>query len=112
MSQPFHQHLWFDGPHGEALSAMISGDLGWLMYLREPGDAGFSSRNPEYVGPDDAFVDYVIDNGQLDQYPASWALPLPLVMQAIEHFRSTGLPPLFITWHNDSQDGRTPGPAA
>ncbi|WP_430540519.1 Imm1 family immunity protein [Pseudoxanthomonas japonensis] len=94
------------------LSALISGDFGWLLYLRESGDGGFSSRNPEYDGPDDALIDCVIDNGQLDQYPASWALPLPLVMKAIEYFQSNGLPPPFIVWHNDSGDGEAPGPVA
>lgn len=86
------------------LSALINADSGWLMYLRKPGDAGFSSRNPQYDGPADALIEYVIDNGQCDQYPASWALPVPVIMQAIEYFQSTGLQPPFIAWHNDSHD--------
>jgi hypothetical protein len=41
-------------PEGPILCALINGELGWLMYLREEGDSGFSSRNPNYDGPADA----------------------------------------------------------
>ena len=111
MSEPSHQHLWFDGPHGQMLSVLINGDSGWLMYIRQPGDAGFSSRNPEYDGPANALIDYVIDNGQRDQYPASWALPVPLIMRAIEYFQSAGLRPPFIAWHDDSHGEWAPATA-
>jgi hypothetical protein len=112
MSQSAYQELWIYGPYQQSLCALINGDVGWLMYLREPGDAGFSSRNPNYNGPEDAFIDYVLSNGQRDQYPASWALPLSIVMRAIEQFQSSGLPPDFIVWHNESGDGFLPGPMA
>jgi len=41
------------------------------MFLRENGDAGFSSRNSSYSGSPDALIDYYLDNGQHDQYPAA-----------------------------------------
>ncbi len=99
------QEIWVDGPSGRMLCALISGDVGWLMYLREPGDAGFSSRNPAYVGPRQALISYVRANGQLDEYPAAWAYPVATVQKAIEHFRIHGRAPTFIAWHNDSGDG-------
>lgn len=112
MPQSPYQDLCIHGPHEQSLYVLINGDVGWLMYLREPGDAGFSSRNPDYAGPEDAMIDYELSNGQADEYPASWALPLPLIMRAIEYFRSEGLPPPFVVWHNDSEDGTSPGPKA
>ena len=75
------------------------------MYLREPGDAGFSSRNPDYAGPENATVEYQLSNGQRDEYPASWALSLDLVQRALAYFESRKEPPPFILWHNDSEDG-------
>lgn len=102
------RELWYTGPNGQRLCALINGEVGWLMYLREPGDAGFSSRNPSYTGPADATIDYVLSNGQVDSYPASWAYPIDIVMQAIDHFRSEGLPASFISWHNDANDKEEP----
>lgn len=82
------------------------------MYLRENGDAGFSTRNPSYSGSPDALIDYYLDNGQHDQYPAAWALPVAEVQRAIEHFIIHSEPPSWLTWHNDSGDGVTLGNAA
>jgi len=77
--------LWASAPAGESLCGLINGQVGWLMYLRESGDAGFSSRNQDYTGPAERVIDYYLDNGQHDRYPAAWALRL--------------------VWHNDSEDG-------
>jgi hypothetical protein len=49
MSSPFRDET-VESANGAVLYALINGDLGWLMYLRESGDAGFSSRNPDYSG--------------------------------------------------------------
>ena len=94
-----------EAPNGSSLCALINGDLGWLMFLRAPGDAGFSSRNPGYVGAPDATISYVLSNGQVDSYPASWALPVATVEQALFFFRRHARPPTYITWHNDANDG-------
>lgn len=80
------------------------------MNLREPGDAGFGSRNPDYDGPPGRTLDYMLSNGQIDAYPASWSYPAAVVMQALEDFRANGLPLSFIVWHNESGDGQAPGP--
>lgn len=75
------------------------------MYLRENGDAGFSSRNPDYNGSESEVIEYVLNNGQRDIYPASWALPISVVERALEFFRKEHRPPPFVYWHNDSEDG-------
>jgi len=85
----------------QSLCALINGDRGWLMYLREAGDSGFSSRNPVYDGPVDATIEYYLDNGQRDEYPASWAYPLEEVKRALDYFRREEKLPPFITWHPD-----------
>jgi hypothetical protein len=100
MSSPFDE-VWVHSPDGQALCAMINGDRGWLMYLREEGDSGFSSRNPEYAGSPDAEIEYELSNGQHDFYPASWALPLPIVQQALAYFEQFHQPPPFVVWHQD-----------
>jgi hypothetical protein len=93
--------IWKQHDNGASLSALINGELGWWMLLRFEGDAGLSSRNPDYDGPDEAMIEYRLDNGQHDLYPASWALPTKTVLRAVEHFRQTGRPAPFVTWHDD-----------
>jgi hypothetical protein len=95
-----------ESPDGQSLCALINGDCGWLMYLRHrDGDPGFSSRNPNYTGSCNATIEYVLSNGQVDEYPASWAYPTAEVERALEFFRKERVPPPFIRWHNDSDDG-------
>ena len=101
--------LWAHAAPDQSLVALISGTVGWLMFLRENGDAGFSSRNPSFSGDPDALVDYYLDNGQHDQYPASWALPIEEVQRAMEHFITKAQPADWLTWHNDSGDGAVIG---
>ena len=86
-----------------AMMALINGDWGWLMYLREEGDSGFSSRNPDYIGTDDdgKMMDFLLSNGQLDHYPLSYVLPVEQVMKALTYFEKHHELPEFITWHDD-----------
>ncbi len=107
------REIWIELPDGQSLCALMNGDIGWLMYLRhKDGDAGFSSRNPNYEGDPGAMVDYRLDNGQIDEYPREWALPLATVEKALAFFELNHSPPPFISWHNDSGDGVVIGKGA
>jgi hypothetical protein len=98
---PPYREVWENKPDGRALCALINGDRGWLMWLSEPGDTGYSSRNPAYDGPEEAVIEYILTNGQRDEYPASWALPVEIVERALAHFRETGDRAPFVEWHAD-----------
>ena len=93
--------VWLEAPDGQSLCALINGGVGWLMYLREPGDAGFSSRNPSYKGDPEARIEYLLTNGQLDSYPAAWALPVDELRKALDYFEREHRRPPFIEWHQD-----------
>jgi len=95
--------LW--SPDEQILHVLINSDVGFLMYLREPGDAGFTSRNPAYEGPEDATIEYRLSNGQRDEYPASWALPISVIDEAIAYFKREAKKPPFVQWHDDSIGG-------
>jgi hypothetical protein len=107
---------------GPALFAMLNGNVGWLMYLRhDDGDTGFRSHNAEFEGSDPApgspafvsrfngelvaVIEYRLSNGQVDQYPASWALPEQEIMRALEYFvvYQGGRAP-FVRWHGDADE--------
>ena len=71
------------------------------MYLREPGDSGFSSRDPAYDGAEDAVTSYRLANGQVDDYPTSWSLPQNDLLAAIEYFVETLEMAPSIAWHEN-----------
>ncbi|MEO3946880.1 hypothetical protein [Gorillibacterium sp. CAU 1737] len=101
-----YQEIWVTNePDEQTVVALLNGEYGWLMYLREEGDAGFSSRNPDYAGPEEATMEFFLSNGQCDEYPMAWVLPVERVYAAIEYFKIHHKPPAFIVWHNDSNDG-------
>lgn len=78
------------------------GASGWLMYLREEGDSGLSSRNLDYRGAEDVVQEYYLDNGQRDEYPLSWALPVVEIQRAMENFLVEEQPAPWISWHVDA----------
>ena len=93
--------LWFEREDGKILTAMVNGDRGWLMYRVAEDDAGYSSRDPTYAGPEEAVLPYILDNGQQDEYPVSWTLPIEEVMRATEYFLQTGEKAPWVIWHDD-----------
>jgi len=105
---------------GSALVALLNRSTGWLMHLRHYGDVGFSSRNPAFDASAAArsnpasisrwggalvpMIEYRMSNGQLDQYPASWALSEKEVTCALEYFvEHQGARAPFVVWHDDGQ---------
>ena len=97
------REIWLTIADGPSLCALMNGNVGWLMYLRENGDAGFSSRNPRYEGSPSAMLEYYLSNGQRDVYPASWALDEEEIVRALEYFVEHRDRPPFVLWHDDSQ---------
>jgi hypothetical protein len=96
------REVWIEVKDGPALCALFNGRIGWLMYMHESGDAGFSSRNLDYEGKADAMLEYRLGNGQHDFYPANWALPENGVIKALEYFVECQQRAPFIQWHDDS----------
>ena len=99
-SEKFRE-VWLYAEGGSALCALCNGKSGWLMYLREDGDAGFSTRNPRYQGEPDATTEYRLDNGQVDSYPAAWALPESELLEALKYFLECGDRSPSVHWHNN-----------
>lgn len=105
--RPQYAELWVTLPSGRTICALINGDLGWLMVPREGDSADLVSRNPTYAGDPQAEIEYRLDNGQLDRYPAAWALPFADVQRALEAFLTNEALPAWVTWHEDSGHVRT-----
>ncbi|MBN9417018.1 MAG: hypothetical protein J0I12_16345 [Candidatus Eremiobacteraeota bacterium] len=80
------------------LSALRNEQCGWLMWLAEEGDAGFSSRGDCSA---EGETEFLLSNGQRDVYPTAWVLPLETVQRAIAHFEQSGERAPFVDWHDD-----------
>lgn len=96
-----YKEVWTVLPDGQRICLLLNGDRGWLMYLRDAdGDCGFSSRNPGCN--EDGKIDYILENGQWDEYPARWAYTLPALSEALQEFLQTRRIPSRVSWHDDS----------
>jgi len=95
--------VWINHAAGwPAICALINGEAAWLMYLRHKGDAGFSTRNPEYTGPTKAVIEYYLSNGQHDEYPASWNITTVEAIRGLEFFfEKEGMAP-WLRWYDDT----------
>jgi hypothetical protein len=96
------REIWINAADGPALAALFNGTNGFLMYLRENGDAGFTSRNPSYAGELGMMIEFRLVGDQQDQYPAHWVLPEAVVSKTMEHFVEHGGRAPFVQWHDDS----------
>jgi hypothetical protein len=80
-----YREIWI-GRDASKMCALVAGDVAWLMMIRFDGDPGFSSRNRDYAGSDDATLAFKLANGQIDEYPAAWTVPKAIWLVALQHF--------------------------
>ncbi len=96
-----HKEIWIEGTNEQSICTLINGNIGWLMYLRFKGDAGFSSRNPLETSNEN--IEFYLSNGQCDEYPKKWTYPLNTIKEALCSFIDNGLLPNQVEWHDDSE---------
>lgn len=99
-SQDQFKEIWLEGKNGESMCAFINGDIGWLMYLRFEGDAGFSSRNPNSTSKKK--IEFMLSNGQCDIYPEHWTYNIDELVTAMQSFLVDGKLPRQLDWHDDT----------
>jgi len=89
--------LWLSLAHGPSMCMLRSGEHALLMYLRFPGDPGFVSSGAANA---EAPVRYTLSNGQVDEYPESWCVPVEQCFKALAYFFANGgKRPEWIAWH-------------
>ena len=94
------KEIWIEGDKGQRICALINNDIGWLMYLRYEGDAGYSTRNPSIETKEE--IEFVLDNGQREVYPKNWTYPLSILKSALLSFMNNSELPNQVSWHDDS----------
>ena len=91
--------LWLRVPNGTSMSMLRNGPNAFLMYLRFPGDSGFTSRaSPAKPGT----ASFRLSNGQEDEYPLSWCIDVEQCYKALAYFFvNNGDKPDWVQWHQD-----------
>ena len=104
--QQFFSEVWFEASaKGPSLVMLVNGRDALLMYF--PGNGaifGFTSRNPAYTGVPDAQIEFILANGDMEDYPARWTVPLAEGCAVCRDFvERQGARSSLITWHDDAK---------
>lgn len=84
-----------------ALTLMLNHEKASLFYSQNIDEHSFSSRNP-FIAPDtDEEVEFLLSNGQMDAYPASWVVPATIGIDAICHFFDQRKLSENVSWHQE-----------
>jgi ribosome maturation factor RimP len=81
-----------------ALCALVARDDAVLLLDDEEGRPAYTSRGRK---PDSAKLSFRRATGELEEYPASWAVPAADAVRAVEHYLLHGQRPSFIHWHEE-----------
>jgi hypothetical protein len=96
--------IWMQHPAGwPTIGALINGESAWLTFIPREGDAGFSTRNPQYRGPAKEMIEYHLSNGQQDEYPAAWNITTAEALRALEYFLKHADMAPWVTWQDDNR---------
>src|SRR5260370_25402635 len=67
--------VWLQHTDGwPAMGALINGEAAWLAYVRHVGDAGFSTRYPQFVWSLKLMIENYLTNCHLCEYPSACEL--------------------------------------
>lgn len=94
--------IWLQHETGQWLGVLINRNRAMLIYGRFEGDPGFSSRSSPEENESEELVEFILSNGQRDEYRASWTVSTELALRGIVYLFTHGQPVPWITWHDDS----------
>ena len=94
--------IWITHETGSLLCALLNARFGWMMFLRFPEDAGFSSRNCMISSNESDTESFILANGQVDRYPRKWTFERDAILDAVIDFAQSGIRPLSVDWHDDT----------
>jgi hypothetical protein len=90
-------------PGKEMLSAFVHQDRAWLYYWQVDehkgyDDVGFRSYDPFYKERPMLCFPYTFANGQVDEYPCSWTIPVDEAIRAVEYLLDGGRMASWVHW--------------
>jgi len=92
--------VWIEHQDGPVLAVVIGGSRAMVMRLAEAGDAGFHAVDPE--APPEPSEQYVLANGQVDEYTDRDTIAVRHVLPVVRHFLATLERWPEVTWEDDA----------
>lgn len=83
-----YNELCISGFGTSSLTVLINSKKAFLMYLRNEDDAGFNSMSS--INDTEKTIDFLLSNGQMDQYPLHFLVNIDLAEKAILKYYKTG----------------------
>ena len=96
-----YYEIWLESSNGSSMMVLTNNEQAWAMFLRQPEDSGYSTRNPNYCGNCDELIDFSLSNGQVDYYPASWVFNKSVIIDALIYFYAYNEKSPNVLWHED-----------
>ncbi|MFC2146779.1 hypothetical protein ACFLRT_05390 [Acidobacteriota bacterium] len=84
----------------ESTSMLSNGNYAWLMYIKNQDEECYSTRNPNHED-NGTQIDFLLSNGQKDQYPKNWMITKSQALEAMEFFILNGGRSPKLKWQND-----------
>lgn len=95
-----HGEIWLEHQQGPVLGIVIGGNRAMVLRLAESGDAGFHAIDPE-ASPERS-GEYVLANGQVDQYADRDTVEVRHVVPIVTHFLASLNRWSGVTWQDDN----------
>lgn len=92
--------IWIEHQRGPILGLVLGGTRAMVLRLAEPGDAGFHAIDPK--APPEPSGEYVLANGQVDQYGDRDTVGARHVVPIVVHFLATTDRWPGVAWQDDN----------
>lgn len=89
--------VWLEDSESGTLLLLSHGREAFLMHLYV--GEGWTTRAAE---AEETAGGFILSNGQVDEFPSSWVVPLQQAMDALLHFSLHGERAPGLNWHDDS----------
>ena len=91
-----YTEAWLNNDEKESICLLKAQDHMFLMYLRYPGDSGFITKGSD---ESDSSIEFVLSNGQADEYPLSWCIDCESAYKGLAYFyENNGEQSPYIEW--------------
>src|SRR3990167_3707911 len=90
--------LWVYAGNDASLCMLRNGKYAFLMCIRFCGDSGMVSCGDQKL---DGTVEYLLSNGQVDEYPISWCIDVDQCYKVLAYFFvNDGVFPDWVAWQS------------
>ncbi len=79
-----YNEIWATQSDCSSLCLLTNSSRAFVLYLRYPGDSGLIATTNDQVT--NTMIEFKLSNGQLDEYPARWTVPVHDALKILTSF--------------------------